>query len=222
MLEINDTMTLTWLGHASFKLKAGDRIIYIDPWKVKKDEVVPQKPSLLIATPDPADLILITHSHFDHLSPDDIRKIQKKETVILATKDSVSKLKGDIRTIKPGDKIEVEDIQIEAVPAYNIGKPYHPKTSGWVGFIIGVGGLKIYHSGDTDKIPEMKKLNVDVALLAIGGTYTMTAEEAAEIANEFKSKSVVPMHWGTIVGSEADAERFKGLFKGETNILKPE
>ena len=198
---------LTWLGHASFKLKAGYKTIYIDPWKVKKGE---------------ADLILITHSHFDHLSPDDVRRIQKKDTVIIATKDSASRLKGDIRTVKPGDSIEINDISIQAVPAYNIGKNYHPKTSGWVGFVITLGGKKIYHAGDTDAIPEMKRISVDTALLPIGGTYTMTAEEAAQIANEFGPKLVVPMHWGTIVGSEADAERFKGLFKGETKILKPE
>jgi len=207
MLRISDNIMLTWLGHASFKLKAGNRIIYIDPWKVKKDE---------------ADLILITHSHFDHLSPDDVRRIQKKETVIVATKDTASKLKGDIETVKPGDEIEVEDVRIEAVPAYNMGKNYHPRTNGWVGFVITLGGSKIYHAGDTDAIPEMKMINADTALLPIGGTYTMTAEEAAKIANEFKPKSVVPMHWGTIVGSEDDAKRFKQLFNGETNILKPE
>ncbi|MBI2485823.1 MAG: MBL fold metallo-hydrolase [Deltaproteobacteria bacterium] len=207
MLKVSDNITLSWLGHASFKLKAGEKIIYIDPWKVKKDE---------------ADLILITHSHFDHLSPDDVRRIQKKETVIVTTRDSASKLKGDIRIVKPGDKITVDDIEIETIPAYNIGKSYHPKTNGWVGFVVGLGGLKIYHAGDTDKIPEMKKLNVDIALLPIGGTYTMTAEEAAEIANEFKPKSVVPMHWGAIVGSKADAERFSKFFTGETHILQPE
>jgi L-ascorbate metabolism protein UlaG (beta-lactamase superfamily) len=207
MLKINEEITLTWLGHASFKLKAGEKIIYIDPWKVKKDE---------------ADLILITHSHFDHLSPDDVRRVQKKETVIVATRDSASKVKGDIRIMKPGEKITVDDIEIETIPAYNIGKSYHPKTSGWVGFIISVGRSRIYHAGDTDAIPEIKKLNVDVALLPIGGTYTMTAEEAADIANEFKPKLVVPMHWGTIVGSLGDAERFKKLFKGETHILQPE
>ncbi len=207
MLQISDSITLTWFGHASFKIKAGDLVIYIDPWKVKKDE---------------ADLILLTHSHFDHLSPDDVRKIQRKESVIIGTKDSLSKLKGDLRTIKPGDKIEVDDIKIETIPAYNIGKAYHPKTSGWVGFVINIDGLKIYHSGDTDSIPEMKKLRVDYALLPIGGTYTMTAEEAAKIANVFQPKVVVPMHWGTIVGSENDAERFKELFNGETRILRAE
>lgn len=208
MLKINESILLSWLGHASFKLKAGERIIYFDPWKVKKGEG--------------ADLILITHSHFDHLSPDDVRHVQKKDAVIVTTKDSASNLKGDVRTIKPGDKINVDDIEIQAISAYNIGKSYHPKVNGWVGFIVTISGKRIYHAGDTDAIPEMKKLSVDVALLPVGGTYTMTAEEAAEIANEFKPMTAIPMHWGTIVGSKADAERFKKLFKGETNILQPE
>ncbi len=208
MLKINDSITLSWLGHASFKLKAGERIIYLDPWKVKKGEG--------------ADLILFTLSHFDHLSHDDVRHVQKKDTVIVTTKDSASNLKGDIRIIKPGDKITFDDIDIQAIPAYNIGKNYHPKVNGWVGFIVTISGKRIYHAGDTDAIIEMKKLNVDVALLPVGGTYTMTAEEAAEIANEFKPASAIPMHWGTIVGSKADAEKFKKLFKGDTNILQPE
>jgi L-ascorbate metabolism protein UlaG (beta-lactamase superfamily) len=208
ILKINDNITLTWLGHASFKLNKGEKTIYLDPWKVKKGEL--------------ADLILITHSHFDHLSPDDVRRIQKKETVIVATKDSTSKLKGDIRTIKPGDEITFDDIRINTIPAYNIGKSYHPKVNGWLGFVITANGKRIYHAGDTDAIPEMRRLSVDVALLPVGGTYTMTAEEAADIANEFKPTSAIPMHWGTIVGTKADAERFKKLFKGETNILQTE
>src|SRR4030065_865464 len=107
MFKINDSITLSWLGHASFKLKAGERIIYFDPWKVKKGES--------------AELILITHSHFDHLSPDDVRHVQKKDTVIVTTKDSASNLKGDVRTIKPGDKIKVGDKEIHAIPVYTMG-----------------------------------------------------------------------------------------------------
>ncbi len=207
MLKIEDRVSLHWLGHASFKLDARGRLIYFDPWKVKKDR---------------ASLILITHSHFDHLSLDDVRKIQTKETTIVATKDSASKLRGDVRIIAAGDSIDVEGVGVEAVPSYNIGKNYHPKTSGWVGYILTIDGVKIYHAGDTDAIEEMKKLEVDVALLPVGGTYTMTAEEAAGIANEFKPKISIPMHWGSIVGSEADAHRFRDLFQGKTVILKPE
>lgn len=207
MFEIKDKVSLYWLGHASFKLDAYGKLIYFDPWKVKKDK---------------ANLILITHSHFDHLSLDDVRKIQTEKTVIVATRDSASRLRGDVRIISPGDNIEIEGVGIEAVPSYNIGKNYHPKTSGWVGYIVTVDGIRIYHAGDTDAIEEMSKLKVDIALLPVGGTYTMTAEEAAGIANEFTPGTSIPMHWGSIVGSESDAHRFRDLFKGKTVILKPE
>jgi L-ascorbate metabolism protein UlaG (beta-lactamase superfamily) len=208
MIRVGENVALSWLGHASFRIEFGDKVIYIDPWKIKRKEE--------------ASLVLITHSHFDHLSVDDVKRVQGSGTVIVATRDSASKLKGDIRIVKPGDSVTVNDIGIEAVPAYNIGKSYHPKSNGWVGFILDLGGTRIYHAGDTDAIPEMKKIKADVALLPVGGTYTMTAQEAAEIANEFKPKTAIPMHWGTIVGSREDAERFKDIFKGETLILEPE
>ncbi len=207
MFEVTPRIKLYWLGHASFKLDADGKLIYFDPWKVKKDK---------------ANLILITHSHFDHLSLDDVRKIQTKETTIVATRDSASKLRGDVRIVSVGDKVEIEGVGIEAVPSYNVGKNYHPKTSGWVGYVVTVDGIRIYHAGDTDALEEMNKLKVDIALLPVGGTYTMTADEAAGIANEFKPKISIPMHWGSIVGSEADAQRFRDLFEGETVILKPE
>ncbi len=207
MFEVTPRIKLYWLGHASFKLDADGKLIYFDPWKVEKDK---------------ANLILITHSHFDHLSLDDVRKIQTKETTIVATKDSASKLSGDVRIVSAGDKIEIEGVGIEVVPSYNIGKNYHPKTSGWVGYVVTVDGMRIYHAGDTDAIGEMTKLKVDIALIPVGGTYTMTADEAAGIANKFKPKISIPMHWGSIVGSEEDAHRFRDLFEGETVILKPE
>lgn len=207
MFEIAPGIRLYWLGHAGFKLDADGKIIYLDPWKVKKDQ---------------ADLILITHSHFDHLSLDDVRRVQTEETTVVATKDSASRLSGDVRIVSAGESIEVKGVGIEAVPSYNIGKSYHPKSSGWVGYIVTVGGVRIYHAGDADALEEMKKLKVDVALLPVGGTYTMTPDEAAGIANQFKPRISIPMHWGSIVGSESDARRFRDLFEGETVILKPE
>jgi len=207
MLEISDRLRIYWLGHASFRIEAGEKVIYIDPWNVKKDK---------------AHFILITHSHFDHLSLDDIRKIQTDDTILVATKDSATKLKGDVRTIKPGDNLELEGIHIEAIASYNVGKSFHPKSSEWVGYNLTTEGKRIYHAGDSDATAEMKGLIVDIALLPVGGTYTMTAEEAAGAANEFKPKIAVPMHWGEIVGSRADAERFRELFNGETVILEPE
>ena len=207
MLIVSDDIKLFWIGHASFRIETKGKNIYLDPWKITKGK---------------ADIILITHSHFDHLSLDDIKKIQIDKTVIVATRDSSSKLKGDVRTVKPGDTIEIEGIKIDVIPSYNIGKNFHPKANGWVGYILSTSGKRIYHAGDTDAISEMKALSVDVALLPVGGTYTMTAEEAGKIANEFKPVVVVPMHWGDIVGSKADAEKFKELFSGTTEILERE
>jgi len=207
MLTVSDNIKIFWIGHASFRIETEGKNIYLDPWKVTKGT---------------ADIILITHSHFDHLSLDDIKKVRTDKTVIVATRDSSSKLKGDVRIVKPGDSIEIDGIKVEAIPSYNIGKSFHPKANGWVGYLLSTSGKRIYHAGDTDAISEMKKLSVDVALLPVGGAYTMTAEEAAKIANEFKPAVVVPMHWGDIVGSKADAERFRELFNGNTEILERE
>ncbi len=125
---------IKWLGHASFRID-GEKIIYIDPWNLKVAE--------------PADLILVTHEHFDHCSPEDIKKIQKKGTIVVTVSDCAGKLQGDVKIVKPGDSLTVSDIEVEAVPAYNLEKSFHPKDNGWVGFVFTVGGKRIYHAGDT-------------------------------------------------------------------------
>ncbi len=196
-----------WLGHDSFRLE-GEVTVYIDPWKLP-----PNSPK--------ADIILITHDHYDHCSPEDVAKIQKADTVIVTIPAAARKLKGEVKTVKPGDKITVKGIEIEAVPAYNTDKPFHPKGAGHVGFIVTLGGKRIYHAGDTDFIPEMKGLKVDIALLPVSGTYVMTAEEAAKAADAIKPEVAIPMHYGEIVGSEKDAERFKELTSVQVTILKP-
>lgn len=196
--------SITWLGHASFKIE-GEKRVYIDPWKLEDGE--------------PADIILITHSHYDHLEPQDVARIQKEKTVIVATKDSAARLKGDVRVVKPGDRLMIDGVGIAVVPAYNIGKDFHPKAKGWVGYVVTVGGSRIYHPGDTDLIPEMEQVKCDVALLPVGGTYTMTAEEAVEACKKIKPKVAIPMHWGDIVGSRADAQRFQRLAPCEVKIL---
>ncbi|NVM00851.1 MAG: MBL fold metallo-hydrolase, partial [Candidatus Helarchaeota archaeon] len=145
---------LHWLGHASFKI-TGEKIIYIDPYQLKGEN-------------EKADIILITHSHFDHCSPGDVEKIQKSSTVIVATPDCRSDLSGNVKTVKPGDKITVEGVGIEAVPAYNVNKEFHPKSKNWVGYIVTVKGERIYHAGDTDKIPEMGDIKADIVLLPVG------------------------------------------------------
>jgi L-ascorbate metabolism protein UlaG (beta-lactamase superfamily) len=194
-----------WLGHSSIKIKS-DRTIYIDPWKLKN--------------PEPADLILISHSHRDHFSPDDIRKIYQKETMIIATADAAANFAGDVRAVKPGDRIELPWITVEAVPAYNPGKPFHPREKGWIGFILAVEGRRIYYCGDTDVIPEMKDVRADIMIIPVGGTYTMNAEEAARAVALIRPEAAVPIHYDDIVGSIEDAKRFSGLC-GVTVEIKP-
>jgi len=200
-------LKITWLGHASFKIK-GKYTIYIDPWKISET--------------DKADIILITHSHYDHFSPTDISKIQTPKTTILTPPNGLKKLKGDIKKVKPGQSISIKEneIKIETVPAYNLNKPFHPKKNNWIGYIIEIEGDRIYHSGDTDLIPEMKKIKADLALLSIGGTYTMTAKEAAKAAKIINPQLVIPMHYGDIVGTESDANLLKKKSKIKVRILK--
>ena len=196
---------IKWLGHAGFKIK-GEKTVYIDPFKIKEIE--------------PADIIIITHEHFDHLSQEDIDKIQTGKTVIVTTPDCLIKVSGNIKAINPGTVLNVDGIQIEAVPAYNTNKQFHPRANGWVGVIVTVNGKRIYHAGDTDNIPEMASLkNIDVALLPVSGTYVMTAEEAADAANKIMPKVAIPMHYGSIVGTRADAEKFKKLCRCKVEIL---
>jgi L-ascorbate metabolism protein UlaG (beta-lactamase superfamily) len=196
-----------WLGHASFKI-TGEKTVYIDPWKLKDGE--------------PADIILITHDHYDHLSPEDIAKIATDKTWIVTTPDAAAKLTGNIKTVKPGDSIEVEGIKVEVVPAYNVNKDFHPKVNNWVGFIVTINNKRIYHPGDCDFMPEMKDVKADIALMPVGGTYTMTAEEAANAVNTINPEVAIPMHYDDIVGSKADAEKFRDLCKSQVVIKTPE
>jgi L-ascorbate metabolism protein UlaG (beta-lactamase superfamily) len=205
-----DTNHIHWLGHSSFRIEDSTVQIYIDPWKLP--EHAPK-----------ADIIFITHAHYDHFSPEDIAKIQKDGTLFVAPNDVAAQIKGTVVAVEPEKNYTVGKLKIQTVPAYNIDKKFHPKANRWVGYIITLSnGEKLYHAGDTDFIPEMKNVVTDVAMLPCGGTYTMTAKQAAEAANAFQPKLLIPMHWGSIVGSKADADTVKKLFKGETKILVPE
>jgi L-ascorbate metabolism protein UlaG (beta-lactamase superfamily) len=192
-----------WLGHDGFRIDAS-KVIYIDPYQMKSTI--------------PADIILVSHDHFDHCSPDDITKIQKKNTVIITDKVSAGKLAGDVRVVKPGDRVSSEGIEVEIVPAYNTNKQFHPQSAGMLGFILTVDGVRIYHAGDADFIPEMKNITADIALLPVSGTYVMTADEAVQAALAIHPKVAIPMHYGAIVGSQDDARHFADKLKGKIDV----
>ena len=195
---------ITWLGHDGFRIDAG-KTIYFDPYQ--------------IAGGPEADLILISHEHFDHCSVEDVAKIQGADTVIVTEKDSAKKLTGDVRVLKPGDSLTVDDVTIQTVPSYNMDKDFHPQANDWLGFIVETEGVKVYHAGDSDFIPEMKDLEVDIALLPVSGTYVMRADQAVEAALAINPKLAIPMHYGAIVGDEQDALDFKKALEGKIPVL---
>jgi L-ascorbate metabolism protein UlaG (beta-lactamase superfamily) len=177
---------LHWLGHASFRLD-GPPTVYFDPVDIGSE-------------PPRADIVLISHSHGDHLSMPDIKLISGPETVIITIPDIAGMFEtSDVEYAKvwaaqPGERMTVGDVEIETVPAYNVGKSYHPKEAGYLGFIVTLQGERLYFAGDTDHIPEMADIDCDVALLPVGGTYTMNLEEAAQAAADIGPKVAVPMH----------------------------
>ena len=206
---------LQFLGHSGFIIKNGKKIV-IDPYKIS-DNV------------EKADLILITHSHYDHCSIGDIEKLVEPGTVVICTADSQSKIMKvqgiELQVVEVGEKVELDDIRVEVVPAYNLRKEYHPKSEGWVGYVIRIGNVVIYHAGDSDFIPEMKNLtgygnkdNEFVTLLPVSGKYVMNYEQASEAASLLSPDLAIPMHYGAgVAGTLNDAENFVELCN-EKNI----
>lgn len=188
------------LCHSSIKINK-EKIIYIDPFKIQKEY-------------KDADIIMITHSHYDHFSEEDINKVKKDNTKICITKDLEERTlnlgfsKENILIVEPNKKYNIEEIKFETIPAYNISKQFHPKENNWVGYIIEINNIKYYIAGDTDITKENKNVKCDVAFVPVGGTYTMNSKEAAELVNIIKPKVAVPVHYGTIVGTKEDAENF--------------
>lgn len=200
------TDKIFWLGHSSVLIRS-DKTVYIDPWKVR--------------TTDKADLVLISHSHYDHLSPADVERIRKDDTVVVTTADAAPRLSGDVRILKPGERLSVHGIPVEAIPAYNTNKAFHPRKSGWIGFVVTLEGKRIDYAGDTDRTPEMEAVRADVVIVPVGGTYTMTAAEAAGAVNIIRPEAVIPIHWGDIVGSAADAGIFQEFCSVPVFVKKP-
>jgi L-ascorbate metabolism protein UlaG (beta-lactamase superfamily) len=206
--EESMSITLQWLGHASFKIWNDEVTIYIDPWKLREKK-------------QDAGIVLVSHSHYDHYSAKDIAKISGPNTKIISSADVIEQ-EGKGQVLKPGETITAGQVKISGVAAYNPDKPFHPKAKNWLGFVIEIGSARIYYAGDTGLTEEMKALReIEVALLPVGGKYTMDAKEAAEAVEDMKPKKAVPYHWGDIVGKRKDAEKFAEKAKCEVFVLKP-
>ncbi|MFH1189578.1 MAG: MBL fold metallo-hydrolase [Candidatus Omnitrophota bacterium] len=207
---------LHWLGHSSFRWQ-GSKTVYFDPWKLSKNAVK-------------SDIICVSHEHYDHFSKPDITAISMPETVIVTCENVERDIDPreigckEARVMAPGESIDIYGVKIEAVASYNTDKLFHTKRSKKLGFIVTMDGVSVYHAGDTDRIPEMSGVRCDIALLPIGGTYTMTAGEAAEAALSIRPKVAVPMHYGTVPGAISDTDRFERDLKGkvEVKILRKE
>jgi L-ascorbate metabolism protein UlaG (beta-lactamase superfamily) len=209
--------SLEWLGHAGFRVQVGRATVYIDPYRVP-----PESPR--------ADLILITHGHYDHFSPQDLERLSGPHTWLVGPAAVAERVSGRVHSIAPGEALEdevVRGVHVSAVAAYNTskrdadGRPFHPRSAGWVGYELNVRGERLYHSGDTDVIPEMDRVTgVDLALLPVSGVYVMTAQEAAEAARRIQPKVAVPMHWGQNVGTESDARTFAERAPVDVRIME--
>ena len=191
------------LYHSSIKINK-NKVIYIDPFKIDKNY-------------NDADIIFITHDHYDHYSEEDIDKVINKNTTIVIPEELITKLlkkginKNSIITVEPNQKYVVQDIKFETVPAYNVNKKFHPRENNWVGYIITINDVRYYIAGDTDITEENRKVKCDVAFVPVGGTYTMNFEEAAQLINEIQPQIAVPIHYGNIVGTKQDAVNFVEL-----------
>jgi L-ascorbate metabolism protein UlaG (beta-lactamase superfamily) len=209
--------SVDWLGHSGFRISVGRSVVYIDPYRVPEN--APK-----------ADLILITHGHYDHFSPQDVERLSKRDTWLVGPAAVAERVSGQVHRIAPGEMLDdelVRGVHVSAVAAYNTskrdadGRPFHPRDAGWVGYDLNVRGERLYHSGDTDVIPEMDSVTgVDVALLPVSGVYVMTAQEAAEAARRIQPRVAVPMHWGEHLGTEEDARTFADKASVEVRIME--
>ena len=204
---------ITWYRQSALRFADGERTIYIDPWGT--------------GAADPAaDLILITHAHDDHLQPEEIARLSTAGAKIVAPHDVAAGLSGDVTPVAPGESHEIAGVKFTTVPAYNTAEErleMHPKANRWVGYVLELPGGTYYHAGDTDHIAELDDLKTDVAFLPIGGTYTMDVPEAAGLAKSMAPGIAVPMHYGFVVGSADDGQRFRELASPvAVQIMTPE
>lgn len=190
---------ITWYRQSALRFTDGERTVYIDPWGTGDD-------------PPPADLILITHAHFDHFRPEEIDVLRRSRTKLVAPLDVANELTGDVTPVRPGETHVVGGVPISTVPAYNTREEaleFHPKRNGWVGYVIELGGTTYYHAGDTDHAPELDDVRADVAFLPIGGHFTMDWRAAADLAKAIEPSVAVPIHYGFVICSPTDGIRFR-------------
>ena len=204
-------MDIRVLCHSSIRIEGENKIIYIDPYRIKEDK-------------NDADIIFITHSHYDHFSEEDILKLKKEQTNIVVTNDLIDKVlelgfkEENITVVMPNNSYKVLDIEVDTIPSYNINKQFHPKENNWVGYLLRIEGKRIYVAGDTDITDENKNVKCDIALIPVGGTYTTDYKEATELVNIIKPGLVIPMHYGEIVGNKEDGVNFSNLVHSNIQV----
>jgi L-ascorbate metabolism protein UlaG (beta-lactamase superfamily) len=201
-----------WIEQAAVKINTGSKVIYFDPFKIKNE--------------DKADIVFISHSHQHHLSLSDISKVATENTVFIAPDDCLTKIKekfirNESISAKPGIKQNIHDIGFETVPAYNIKKTkYHPKNNKWVGYIITINNIRIYHAGDTERIPEMKEFTCDIAMVPLGQTFTMNSvEDAVQSVKDVQAKIAIPIHFGLYEGTVEDSKKFEKLLRKDIHAI---
>ncbi len=199
--------------HSSIRIRCDLGTIYLDPFKIKEDY-------------HDADYVLITHQHYDHFSVEDIRKVIKESTVLISPEsmiDDAMELEREVKSVvavKPGVSKEIEGLEVETIPAYNTIKPFHPRRAEWVGYILLLEGKRVYIAGDTGATKEARKVKCDIALVPIGGTYTMDSKRAAELINTIKPEYAIPTHYGSVVGKQSDGKAFAGLVKSPVKVVE--
>ena len=197
----------------SIRIRSDNGTIYVDPFRMKEE-------------PHDADYVLITHSHYNHFSIEDIRKVVGKKTLLVVPEkmeDDAGELRPDVKdivTVKPGIYKEINGLELETVPAYNTIKPFHPKRAEWVGYILRLDGKRIYIAGDTGATKEARQVKCDIALLPIGGTFTMDAKKAADLTNLIRPEYAIPVHYGSSVGKKSDGQTFASLVKGPVKVVE--